>query len=297
MESTTALEHKGISKWRQRIGYGSADLACNLIWQMITLYLMYFYTDIFGLAAVQVSVLFLVTRVVDGVADVLMGILIDKTNTKWGKSRPYFLLGAIPFGLLAILAFYVPDIGPAGKLIYAYITYLGLSLAYTMVNIPMASILPSLTSDTNERTILATVRMIFSFVGATIVSVMTLPLVGWLGGDSKAQGFFWTMVIFAVVGTLLFFFTFRNVEEKVKMKLEKVTVKQTFSALKGNKPWYIFAVNILFMWGSFFFMQGSLIYYYTYNVGRPDLAADVETDCVYDCQCGESARFCDYDLG
>ncbi|MBC2316539.1 MFS transporter [Listeria booriae] len=275
MESTTALEHKGISKWRQRIGYGSADLACNLIWQMITLYLMYFYTDIFGLAAVQVSVLFLVTRVVDGVADVLMGILIDKTNTKWGKSRPYFLLGAIPFGLLAILAFYVPDIGPAGKLIYAYITYLGLSLAYTMVNIPMASILPSLTSDTNERTILATVRMIFSFVGATIVSVMTLPLVGWLGGDSKAQGFFWTMVIFAVVGTLLFFFTFRNVEEKVKMKLEKVTVKQTFSALKGNKPWYIFAVNILFMWGSFFFMQGSLIYYYTYNVGRPDLAAVV----------------------
>ena len=96
--------------WRQRLGYGIADFSCNLIWQMITLYLMFFYTDVMGLAAVQVGMLFLLTRVVDGVADVCMGILIDKTNTRWGKSRPYFLIGAIPFGLLAILAFYVPDI-------------------------------------------------------------------------------------------------------------------------------------------------------------------------------------------
>ncbi|RPK10747.1 glycoside-pentoside-hexuronide (GPH):cation symporter [Priestia endophytica] len=261
--------------WPQRIGYGIADFSCNLIWQMITLYLMFFYTDVVGIAAAQVGILFLLTRVIDGIADVVMGVVIDKTNTKWGKSRPYFLIGAIPFGLLAVLAFYVPDIGPVGKLVYAYFTYLGLSLAYTMVNIPLASILPSLTSNGQERTMLATVRIIFASIGATAVSALTLPMVRTLGNGSQAQGFFWTIVIFAIVGTMLFFVTFKTVEEKVKIRQEKITVKQAFSTLKGNTPWYIFAFNILFMWGSYFFQQGALIYYFTYNVGRADLAAIV----------------------
>jgi glycoside/pentoside/hexuronide:cation symporter, GPH family len=261
--------------WPQRIGYGIADFSCNLIWQMITLYLMFFYTDVVGIAAAQVGILFLLTRVIDGIADVAMGVVIDKTNTKWGKSRPYFLIGAIPFGLLAVLAFYVPDIGPVGKLVYAYFTYLGLSLAYTMVNIPLASILPSLTSNGQERTMLATVRIIFASIGATAVSALTLPMVRTLGNGSQAQGFFWTIVIFAIVGTMLFFVTFKTVEEKVKIRQEKITVKQAFSTLKGNTPWYIFAFNILFMWGSYFFQQGALIYYFTYNVGRADLAAIV----------------------
>ncbi|MGQ3378506.1 glycoside-pentoside-hexuronide (GPH):cation symporter [Priestia endophytica] len=261
--------------WPQRIGYGIADFSCNLIWQTITLYLMFFYTDVVGIAAAQVGILFLLTRVIDGIADVAMGVVIDKTNTKWGKSRPYFLIGAIPFGLLAILAFYVPDIGPVGKLIYAYFTYLGLSLAYTMVNIPLASILPSLTSNGQERTMLATVRIIFASIGATAVSALTLPMVRTLGNGSQVQGFFWTIVIFAIVGTMLFFVTFKTVEEKVKIRQDKITVKQAFSTLKGNTPWYIFAFNILFMWGSYFFQQGALIYYFTYNVGRADLAAIV----------------------
>lgn len=260
-----------VGLWRQRIGYGAADLSCNLVWQMIGLYLMFYYTDVVGLAAVQVSLLFLLTRILDGITDIMMGIIIDKTNTKWGKSRPYFLWGAIPFALLGILAFYVPDVGPAAKLLYAYMTYMGLSMAYTMVNIPLASILPSLTSDPQERTVLATVRIIFSFVGATAVSVLTMPMVNSLGGGSQADGFFWTMVIFSIIACLFFFFTFKNVEEKVQVQVEKVTVKQAFSTLKGNKPYYIFALNILFMWGSYFFQQGALIYYFTYNLDRPDL--------------------------
>ncbi|MGI8384110.1 MFS transporter [Robertmurraya sp. P23] len=133
------------------------------------------------------------------------------------------LLGAIPFGLLAVLAFYVPDLGPVGTLVYAYITYIGLSMAYTMVNIPLASILPSLTSDSQERTVLATTRILFGFVGATIVSVTTLPLVSMLGGSSQATRFFYTMIIFAIIATLLFFVSFKNVEEKVRLRLEKVS--------------------------------------------------------------------------
>lgn len=261
--------------WRQRIGYGAADLSCNLIWQMIGLYLMFYYTDVVGLKAAQVGLLFLLTRIVDGIADVMMGILIDKTNTKWGKSRPYFLWGAIPFAVLGILAFYVPDVGPAGKLLYAYITYIGLSLVYTMVNIPLASILPSLTSNPQERTMLATVRIVFSFIGATAVSVLTMPLVNSLGSGSQANGFFWTMVIFSVIACVFFFYTFKNVEEKIQVQVENVTVKQAFSTIKGNKPYYIFAFNILFMWGAYFFQQGALIYYFTYNLDRADLVATI----------------------
>lgn len=260
---------------RQRIGYGAGDMACNLVWQMITLYLMFYYTDVYGLAAAQVSLLFLLTRCVDGVTDVIMGILIDKTNTKWGKSRPWFLLGAIPFCLLGILAFYVPDIGEAGKLIYAYITYIGLSCAYTMVNIPLASILPSLTSDEEERTILVSFRMVMAAIGGTAVSVLTMPLVEALGNGNSQQGFFYTMIIFSVVAGCLFFFTFTSVEETVKMEKEDISVREAFTALKGNKPWYIFAINIIFMWGSVFMMQGALIYYYTYYVGNVALASTV----------------------
>ncbi len=137
--------------WRQRLGYGIADLSCNLVWQMISLYLMFFYTDVMGLPAYYVGLMFLVTRLVDGVADVLMGLVIDNTTTRWGRCRPWLLIGALPFGLLCILAFYVPDFGTTGKLLYAFVTYLCLSFLYTLVNIPFCAMLPFLTSDSAER--------------------------------------------------------------------------------------------------------------------------------------------------
>ena len=112
-----------IGLWRQRIGYGSSDFACNLIWQMISLYLLYFYTNVMHLNAGAVSVMILVTKVIDGISDLIVGFLIDKTNTKWGKSRPWILFGAIPFGVAAVVAFSVPNIGQTGMLIYAYISY------------------------------------------------------------------------------------------------------------------------------------------------------------------------------
>ncbi len=151
--------------WRQRLGYGIADLSCNLVWQMISLYLMFFYTDVMGLPAYYVGLMFLVTRLVDGVADVLMGLVIDNTATRWGRCRPYLLIGAIPFGLLCILAFYVPDFGTTGKLIYAFVTYLCLSFLYTLVNIPFCAMLPFLTNDSRERTTLSAVRILLGSSG------------------------------------------------------------------------------------------------------------------------------------
>lgn len=149
----------GITKrflYRQRFGYGMGDFACNLIWQVISLYLLYFYTDIVHLDAKSIAAMFVVCRVIDAITDVLVGFAIDKTRTRWGKSRPWFLFGAIPFAISAFLAFGVPEISPDGKLVYAYATYIFLSFMYTVVNIPLASILPTLTDDMNERTVLAT---------------------------------------------------------------------------------------------------------------------------------------------
>ena len=185
-----------IGLWRQRIGYGSSDFACNLIWQMISLYLLYFYTNVMHLNAGAVSIMFLVTKFIDGVSDLIVGYLIDKTNTRWGKSRPWILFGAIPFGVTAVLAFSVPDIGQTGMLIYAYVTYILLSTSYTIVNIPMASILPALSENPHERTVLASCRTFFSSVGSTVVSAFALTLVDKFGNGNEALGFRIVMIIF-----------------------------------------------------------------------------------------------------
>lgn len=266
-----------IGIWRQRIGYGVSDLACNLIWQMISLYLMFFYTDVMGLNALAVSVMFVVTRVIDGITDLLVGYCIDKTNTRWGKSRPYLLFGAIPFAVCAYLAFSVPDLSVNGKLIYAYITYFFLSLCYTIVNIPMASILPSLTSDTQERTALASSRMFFSFIGSTAVSSFALALVAFFGKGNQALGFRSTMLLFGIISCIVFFISFFNTRETVQVTTEKVTLKKAIISLKDNKPWKLFALNIIFMFGAIFVQSGALVYYFTYYVGNASLGAVVAT--------------------
>lgn len=259
--------------WRQRVGYGIADLSCNLVWQLISLYLMFFYTDVMELPAYYVGIMFLVTRLVDGVADVLMGLVIDNTTTRWGRCRPYLLIGAIPFGLLCVLAFYVPDFGTTGKLIYAFLTYLCLSFLYTIVNIPFCAMLPFITNDSRERTTLSTVRILLGSLGSTIVAVATLPLVNTLGKGNQTQGFFYTAIVFGVIATFFLLISFRNVEEKISITQERMTLKRAWTGLKSNQPWFVFALNIFLMWGAFFFQTGALVYFFHYYVGNVELTA------------------------
>lgn len=259
--------------YKQRIGYGLGDFACNLIWQVISLYLLYFYTDVMKLNPWSISIMFLVCRFIDGGTDLLVGYLIDHTHSRWGKNRPWFLLGAIPFALSAFLAFSVPNISPSGKLVYAYVTYLFLSFMYTVVNIPMASILPAMTSDRHERTILATYRKFFAFIGAGIVSASALTLVNLVGQGNEALGFRIVMGIFGIIGCLCFFLTFALVREtNQSISKQRVTLKETLHSLRDNKPWKVFALNILFMWGGYFLQSSALIYYYSYYVGQKDMA-------------------------
>ncbi|WP_442591751.1 MFS transporter [Pedobacter sp. AW31-3R] len=250
--------------WRQRLGYGIADLGCNLVWQMLTIYQMYFYTDIMKLPAVSIGLIFLVTRLIDGAGDLLMGFIIDNTKSRWGKSRPYFLWGALPFALFSAAAFYVPQLSVQWKISYAFVTYLGLSLTYTVVNMPLTSILPNLTADLNERTNLATSRILFSFIGATVVGTATLPLVNYLGGTDLQTGYFLTMLGYGAVAAIFLCITFSMVKETVRSNKVSFSVRISFRSLLSNRPWQLFALNIIFMWGAYFLQQGGLLYYYTY---------------------------------
>lgn len=264
--------------YRQRFGYGLGDFACNLIWQVISLYLLYFYTDVMQLNAASIAGMFVVCRVIDAVTDVLVGFAIDRTKTKWGKSRPWFLFGAIPFALSALLAFSVPDISPDGKLVYAYVTYIFLSFMYTVVNIPLASILPALTDDMNERTVLATWRKFLAFLGSTIVSATALTMVNLIGQGNEALGFRVVMGIFGVVGCLCFFLTFALVRENnLQDNVKSASLKETIASLANNTPWKLFALNILFMWTGYFMQSSALVYYYKYYIGSTSLSSLVAT--------------------
>lgn len=261
--------------WRTRLSYGVSDFACNLVWNVLTLYMMFFYTDVAGLASAAIGTMIMITRLFDSLADMFTGIIIDKTHSRWGKSRPYIFFGSFPLAIFGILLFCIPNISMNGKLIYAYVTYLGISICYGLVNIPISSILPSLTKDPVERTNLSTVRMILSFLGATFVSTATLPLVKLFGGNNQQKGFILVMAMYCLAAIFILYIPFHNLREididTTKKSNNKLS--ESFHALIQNKPWMIFAISTLFMWASNFFVQGSLVYYFTYVVGSAGQAA------------------------
>lgn len=169
----------------------------------------------------------------------------------------------------------MPDFGTTGKLIYAFVTYLCLSFLYTLVNIPFCAMLPFLTNDSRERTTLSAVRILLGSLGATIVAVATLPLVGALGKGNQEHGFFYTAVVFGVIATFFLLVSFRNVKENISITQERMTLKRAWVSLRANRPWFVFAINIFLMWGAFFFQTGALVYFFHYYVGNNDLTAIV----------------------
>ena len=242
-------EPKGFYKlsWLQRIGFGSGDLAQNLIYQTISMYLLIFYTNVFGLKPSTAATMFLVVRLIDVLWDPVVGAFIDKHNPRWGKYRSYLLLAGIPLSVFAILCFWN---GFSGNLLYAYVTYVGMSMCYTLINIPYGALNSSLTRDTNEITILTSVRMVLANVGGLIVSVGIPIIVGALSPDGKmnsaASGGAWftTMTIYALVGLLLLIFCFTQTKERVVMDAkdaQDVKVSDLWMEFLRNKPLRVLA--------------------------------------------------------
>ena len=166
---------------REKVAYGLGDTASNIVFQSVMLFLSFFYTDIFGISPAVVGTLFLAVRLLDAVTDPLMGALTDRTNTRYGKFRPYLLWMAIPFGVISVMAFTTPDFSEQGKIIYALLTYGLLMLAYTAINIPYSALGGVLTADPKERVSVQSYRFVFGMLGGLLVTALTLPLVEFWG--------------------------------------------------------------------------------------------------------------------
>ncbi len=251
---------------KEKMGYGFGDFASSMYWKMFSVYLLFFYTDVFGISAAVVGTMFLITRIFDGLNDPLMGILADRTTTRWGKFRPYLLWMAIPFGIFGVLLFTTPDLEVSGKIIYAYVIYCSMMLVYTAVNVPYASLLGVMTSDLKDRTSLASYRFIFAFAGSILVLATAEPLVEFFGKESSPQkGWQSTMAIYSVLAVVLFYGTFRLTRERIQPpKEQKTSLKNDLKDLAKNKPWFILlgAGICTLIFNSI--RDGATIYYFKY---------------------------------
>ncbi|WP_106769650.1 MFS transporter [Paenibacillus faecalis] len=259
--------------WKERISYALTDTASNLVFQVVTTYLLFYYTDSVGISAGVVGTLFLIARFIDACDSPIFGILIDKTNTRWGKSRPWFLWLALPFSVVAVLTFSVPDISPTGQIVYAYVTYILLGIIYAGINLPVTSILPSLSSDPQERTVIGVIRMLFAMIGAVLVTTFTLPMVEKLGGGNDAKGFTLTMAIFASISFLLFINAFFQLRERVGAgsAQKSLPLRESIKAIKGNWPWAIMLFLNFIFWIANIMKTQTTTYYFTYKINNPDL--------------------------
>ncbi len=223
----------------EKVGFGSGDTAVNLVISSMFLIVAYFYTDIFGLKPAHMGILFLVARLVDAFTDPMMGIITDKVNTRWGRYRPYFLFMSVPFGLSIFLMFTTPDWSYNAKLVWAYSTYIFVTIMFTSVTIPYISLIGVLTADPKERLSANGYRLFFAKVAAFLVTII-VPIMAESWGDGDlAVGYQASMGLMGILGTLLFLFCFATTKERVKHQVEDKTLKEQAKILLKNDQWLI----------------------------------------------------------
>jgi Na+/melibiose symporter-like transporter len=224
----------------EKVGYAMGDAAANLVWRGALAYLAVFYTDTFGLTAAAAAMLFLVVRLSDGVTDIIMGMIGDRTNTRWGKFRPWILWSTPFLAIFMVLSFTTPDFSPTGKLIYAYITYIGLTLAYTVNNVPYSALMGVMTPSDTERTSLSGFRFAGAFAGGLLVMGFLPDLVAYFGQGNDAMGYQYTMYLFAVILIALMVITFTSTKERVTPTIDESTsLKSDLLDLSKNLPFII----------------------------------------------------------
>lgn len=265
-------------KLTEKIGYGFGDMASSMFWKLFGAYLMIFYTDVFGLPAAVVGTMFLITRIWDSAFDPIVGVVADRTHSRWGKFRPYLLWLAVPFGIIGILTFVTPDWSPTGKLIYAYVTYSLMMMIYSAINVPYASLLGVMSPNPKERNTLSTYRMTFAYIGSFIALLLFMPLVNFFSGNSKEladQQTGWTMavVVIAILCIVLFFGCFAWTKERVRpIKETQNPLKEDLKDLFKNKPWWILlgAGVAALVFNSI--RDGATVYYFKYFVVEENYA-------------------------
>lgn len=259
-------------KLSEKIGYGLGDMSASMFWKLFGAYLMIFYTDVFGMSAAVVGTMFLITRVWDSLFDPIVGVVADRTETRWGKFRPYLLWLAVPFGLMAVLTFYTPPFGETGKVVYAFVTYSLMMMVYSAINVPYASLLGVMSPHPQDRNVLSTFRMMFAYIGSFVALLLFMPLVNAFTGDDTQQevqqhGWLMAVGVIAVACTLLFLGCFRLTKERVKpVKQAKTPLKTDIHDLLSNRPWWILlgAGIASLVFNSI--RDGATVYYFKYFV-------------------------------
>jgi GPH family glycoside/pentoside/hexuronide:cation symporter len=256
--------------FREKFAYGLGDTASNFYFQAFNLFLVYYYTDIFGLQSTAVGTLMFFTPILVAVMNPVIGAIADRTNSRWGKFRPYILWGAIPYGVLGFLMFANPDLGADGKLIYAYVTYTLVLITYAAINTPYSALMGVMSPSSEDRTSLSTYRFACAFTGALLIGWL-LP---WLkdalagSGGNPAVGFRNTMAVFAVISVAMFFYTFANTRERVSPPpSQKSSFGCDVSDLRRNTPWLILFFVAFLNLTNVGMRSGSGIYYFKYCVG------------------------------
>ncbi|MGV8096914.1 MAG: MFS transporter [Mangrovibacterium sp.] len=261
----------------EKIGYSLGDLAANLIFQTLMTFLAFFYTDVYKIAPATASVIIFTGGMIGAFFNPVMGIIADRTMTRWGKFRPWILWTAVPFGVMAMLAFSTPNFSPGGKIAYAMITYMLLVIVYSANNLPYASLSGVLTGDMAERNSISSYRFVAVMIAQFIVQGLLLPLVLILGDGDKTRGFENVMVIFAVTGVIFFIITFLTTKERIIPKPEqKSSVKEDLGDLVRNKPWIAMLILTVFVFITLSLKGGMYVYYFENYLSEQHLADFLE---------------------
>jgi len=226
---------------REKIGYGFGDMASSMFWKVFSYYLPFFYANIFGISLVDTGILLLVTRIWDAVSDPMMGIVADRTHTRWGKYRPYLLWVAAPFSICGILLFTTPDWAYGAKLIWAYVTYILMMTVYTGINVPYGAMLGVMTDNSQEKTVFSSYRMFFAYGGSFIALFAWDPLCSLFSGNlgfSPQISWQLAMCVIAACCFVLFLLCFRLTRERIET-VGTATLGNDLKALITNKPWWL----------------------------------------------------------
>lgn len=249
----------------EKVGYSLGDLAANLIFQTLMAFLAFFYTDIYKIPPAKASLVMLTGGLVGAFFNLVMGAIADRTQTRWGKFRPWVLWTSVPFGVIALLAFSTPDFSESGKVAYAFITYLLLVIIYSANNLPYSALSGVMTGDMKERNSQSAYRFVSVMVAQFIIQVLLLPLAISIGHGDKAAGFEKVMLVFAVTGVICFIITFLTTRERVSPpKEQKTPLKQDLADLLKNKPWLIMLAVTVLVFITLALKGGMNIYYFKY---------------------------------
>jgi len=258
---------------KEKIGYGLGDAASHIIFDNVMLYMMFFYTDIFGIPAGYVGTMFLLARALDAISDPCMGLLADRTRTRWGKFRPYVLFGAIPFGIVCVFTYTTPELSMTGKMIYAAITYTLLTLMYTVVNIPYCALGGVITSNPTQRISLQSYRFVLATAGGMLSTVLMMPLVKLIGGENQALGYQGGIAVLAIVAAVMLAICFATTKERIDPGKPTGTMREDLRDIWHNDQWRIVGLLTILNIIAVAVRGGAMMYYVTYILGNPVLFA------------------------